>query len=355
MPKTFRIIALSLVGLALLLAIIAIGLGKRAPAPAANTESAVTGNAPVSIKQTMVVAARNLPAGKAVSLGDLKSVEVPQLPPGATSSLYEFDNAIPARDIPADTTLHPALFLGGLSSQLAAGERAIAVAVDEISGVGNHIVPGDFVDVFVALPESRTGLNNDHKPAATRMIASRLRVLTYGQQSLVSDQTAAAAAPATTEADSSGQDSRAQAITARSQHSATGNGARTQASSAVLAVPPDQAGSLLLGAQEGQLFLALRNPVDTSIVDTERFATPGTLLPLAAAAGLSDGRAPPSADDRAYAGITLTGLTGQKTSQPGTRAAAPTAARRPARSTGSSGSGVQIIRGADAPRALTSQ
>lgn len=356
MPKTFRIIALSLVGLALLLAIIAIGLGKRgSPAPLPQQEVA-SGEAASRQPLTMVVAARNLDTGKPISLSDLKSIQVEQLPAGATSSLYQYDNAIPSRDIAADTPLRPELFLGGLSSQLAPGERAIAIAVDEITGVGNQIVPGDFVDVFVALPESRAGMGGEQEPAAARMIASRLRVLTYGQQSLINDQVAPPA-EASQPAEAT-QDERAQAITARSQDQAsTGSSNRNLASSAVLAVPPDQAGSVLLGAQEGRLFLALRNPTDSGIADRERFAQPGSLLSLPGASGNAlQGSDSLTADDRAYAGITLKGLTGQKTTQSSLRST-PTQVqpvRRSSRAPASS-QGVQIIRGADAPRALTSQ
>ena len=310
MPKTFRIIALSLVGLALLLAILAIGLGKRSSTAVQEPNAATGADAP-SQRLTMVVAARDLATGKAISLSDLKSIEVDQLPSGATSSLYQYDNAIPSRDIAADTPLRAELFLSGLSSQLAPGERAIAIAVDEISGVGNHVVPGDFVDVFVALPESRVGMGSEQEPAAARMIASRLRVLTYGQDSLISDHSSPPVSEPAQPAEAGAADSRAQAITARSQDTASTNSARNLASSAVLAVPPDQAGPLLLGAQEGRLFLALRNPTDPGTVDRERFALPGSLLPLPATSNAVEGASGLSADDRAYAGITLKGLTGQ--------------------------------------------
>lgn len=359
MPKTFRIIALSLVGLALLLAIIAIGIGRREPAPTGQP-GPTAAPAAANTQAVMVVAARDLPAGKSVSLADFKSIPVPALPAGATSNLYQYDGAMPAHEILADTPLRSELFLRGLSSQLAAGERAIAIAVDEISGVANHVAPGDFVDVFVALPALRNGMGADNDPAATRMIASRLRVLSYGQDSLLKEAPAAAvdSAPAAAGSGTStdGQDSRAQAITARSQAMAdTSHTRANQASSAVLAVPPDQAGSLLLGAQEGRLFLALRNPADTTVVDPHLFNSPATLLPLPRQAGSAAEPAAISADDRAYAGINLNALTGKtRGSVPATQPAS-TASLRPAprRERAAAGNAVQIIRGSDAPRPLT--
>lgn len=359
MSKTYRIIALSLVGLALLLAIIAIGIGRREPAQAGEQGAAAAPTA-ANAQVVMVVAARDLPAGKSVTLTDFKSIPVPALPAGATGNLYQFDGAMPAREILADTPLRSELFLQGLSSQLAAGERAIAIAVDEISGVANHVTPGDFVDVFVALPAARNGMGGDNDPAATRMIASRLRVLSYGQDSLLNQAPAAdthnAPADPGSNAATDGQDSRAQAITARSQATAYASQTRAnQASSAVLAVPPDQAGSLLLGAQEGRLFLALRNPADTTVVDPQLFNTPATLLPLPRQAANAADPATVSADDRAYAGITLNALTGKaRGTAPGTQPA-PAASLRPAprRERAAAGNAVQIIRGSDAPRPLT--
>ena len=359
MPKTFRIIALSLVGLAVLLAIIAVGIGKRggsSPATDAAAAAAAATTAAPAATITLVVAARTLTAGKPVALGDLKTVEVASLPVGHYSSPYQAVDALPAREIAADTPLRPELFLRGLSSHLGSGERAIAVAVDEISGVGNRVEPGDYVDVFLALPETGSRTDGERTQPLTRLLASRLRVLSYGSNSVAAEsgsQVATAEQPAAA-ADSGADQERAQAITARSTAGGDSRSNRP-ASSAVLAVPPDQAGALLLGAQAGRLFLALRNPADTSIADTSRFAEPAAVLAIGRA-GESDGALPASADDRAYAGVALnaligTGSAGARTITP--RAPAPARARSVSRATPSAGGSIQIIRGGDAPRPLT--
>lgn len=358
MPKTFRIIALSLVGLALLLAIIAIGIGKRgaSTSPTVQPTDVQAGQAPS--RPSMLVAARALTAGKPVAIDDLKHVEVDTLPAGHYTNAYQVAGALPSRDIAADTPLHPELFLRGLSSHLQTGERAIAVAVDEISGVGNRVEPGDYVDVFLALPETGTRNDSERMQPLTRLLASRLRVLSYGQNSVASEsapEAESAPAAASSEATTGKDQERAQAITARS-NAGTGYGQSSArpASSAVLAVPPDQAGALLLGAQSGKLFLALRNPADTSVADVSRFAEPAAVLAIAANPA-ADSAQPPSADDRAYAGLALPGLTGKSTARapaavrPAVAAGNPRPARRPA----SSGGGIQIIRGGDAPRPLT--
>lgn len=361
MPKTFRIIALSLVGLAILLAIIALGIGKDTgktqTQPAAGNEQAAAPSRP-----TMVVAARALSAGKPVVLGDLKTLDVDQVPAGHFTSAYQAAGALPARDIAADTPLTAELFLHGLSSHLQPGERAIAIAVDEITGVGNHVQPGDYVDVFVALPETGLRGETSRDPPMTRMIASRLRVLSYGENTVIADpgQTAATASStvastATTDATDTAGSERANAITARSNQNAAGSKARGSASSAVLAVPPDQAGTLLLGAQEGRLHLALRHPGDLAVVDRERFADNATVIPIGKATGWDDGQADITAEERAYAGVPLGALTGAGTAVRQIRTP-PTALRTasPQRRPVTGSHSVQIVRGSQSPRPLAS-
>jgi pilus assembly protein CpaB len=353
MPKTFRIIALSLVGLAVLLAIIALGIGKRASAPG-DTSTPVQNSANQAPRITMVVAAKALSAGKPVVLGDLKTVDVDVLPPGHFSTPYQAAGALPARDIAADTALSAEHFLRGLSSHLQHGERAIAVAVDEISGVGNRVEPGDFVDVFVSLPETGIRGEGAREPPLTRMIASRLRVLSYGQSSVIAEQPIQPSAPTAADTTAAGHaDERAMAITARSNQEPQGNSSRNLASSAVLAVPPDQAGTLLLGAQEGKLFLALRHPADLAVVDRELFPGHSTVLPIGSRAGLEMTEI--SAEERAYAGVQLSTLTGAGRPVAVRQVRAPAVpAAAPRRRAAAVHHPVQIVRGSDSPRPLAS-
>src|SRR3546814_7974755 len=67
----------------------------------------------------------------------------------------------------------------GLAQQLHAGERAVAVPVDEIIGAGNRVAPGDLVDIFFALEK-----DNEVKGSQVRLLQSRVRVLAYGTQSI---------------------------------------------------------------------------------------------------------------------------------------------------------------------------
>ena len=125
----------------------------------------------------------------------------------------------------------------GLAARVASGERAVAIRIDEQTGVGNRVRPGDFVDVFVLL--RRDGNEIDHSQA--RLLLPRLRVLSFGAASV---DTGAA-------------------TSAKSQ-----DVIRT----AVLAVPIDRIPELSLGDNAGKLTLALRNPADLESPDQGLFA-----------------------------------------------------------------------------------
>ena len=347
MPKTFRIIAISLVGLAILLGIIALGVGKKTASEA--TPVATAQASELRIPQ-VVVANKDLPAGVPVSLGDLQTIDAPG---GQTAGYYtsplQAQGAIPTRIIPTGTQLRPDHFLRGLSSHLYTGERALAIGVDDITSVGSHVVPGDYVDVYLNLGASRGASGTEQQPAMSRLLASRLRVLAIGSDSVA---TADASLPQTVPNDGGvvadgSVDSldRAAAINARASNTDTGgNRPRSRSGTAVLAVSPDDAATQLVAAQEGSLTLSLRNPADPTIANREMFRTQDN--PRLAALGEL------SADDRAYAGISSRQLVAQAAAlqpAPAVRTSAPARRSRPAVAS----AGVQIIRGSEAPRPLS--
>ena len=57
------------------------------------------------------------------------------------------------------------------------GERALTLGVDEVSGAGGHLRPGDYVDVLVYLREE-----TDNPLASAQVIVPALRLLSVGQQ-----------------------------------------------------------------------------------------------------------------------------------------------------------------------------
>lgn len=297
MQKITRIAAIMLVVLAFLLAVLALGLGRRntppAPVPVAVHE------APAAASQgsnsvPMVVAADALPAGQAIAFSSLRVASVAQAPQGSFVNVDAVAGHLPLVGIPAGTPITADLLAHGMAMQLIPGERALAVPVDEVAGVGHHIVPGDYVDVFLSLknPSTSMGPGPNRDQSQTRLLLSRLRVLAYGDHNLPVPASSAAQ-PAN--------------ASAQSVKSDVAEAART----AVLAVPVADIDALLLGVQNGKLTLALRYPGDDSQPNSRLFPQPPLVLsPLVY---LSDEQHQQlnSPENDAFAGLDGSGLAGQ--------------------------------------------
>lgn len=338
MLKFTRIAAIALIALAVLLALIAFVVGRRAStAPSDSAPASVAADAPQAVM--VVEASGRLAAGVPIEPGQVRMASRPQAPSGAYLDVSSVIGLVPTQDVPEGTLLQQGLLAQGFSLQLRPGERALAVPVDELAAAGNRILPGDFVDVFLNLRGAQ-GLGEKEQTAQTRLLLSRLRVLSYGMQDLHPPQ-AQGEQEAITSADN---DPRAADIRGSSSNSGSGSNRTEQpARSAVLAVPVADANRLLLGAQQGKLFLALRNPADTGIADPSLFPQPRPVL--APARGLDADRtaALTHPENDAYAGIDGDAQAGRSTARtpqaaaPVRRAAAPRAA------------GIEIIRGGGTP------
>lgn len=344
MPKAIRVAAILLLVMAALLAIIAIGIGRKADVEGASVASSPATEQP---KRVVVVAGKALPAGQTIVAADLSTRELAVGPNEGFSALTEVNGRLPAIDIPAGTMITRALLVQGIAAGIKPGERAIAVPVDELAGVSNRVAPGDFVDVFMSLqsPRSSTGPQTDTTQA--RLLLSRLRVLGYGQDDVDTQQAASAEISADAAAPEPG--SRAETIAARN----TSNEAQVQARSAILAVPVEDAGQLLLAAHNGKLFLALRNPGDTAVADQSIFVAPPPVLALRRNLDPSEADTADRPENQAFAGISLAALAGEATATRATTAESGLSSRpRQARPAGRSG--IEIIRGNGAANRLSS-
>jgi pilus assembly protein CpaB len=117
---------------------------------------------------------------------------------------------------------------GPVASRIKPGERAIAVKVDGVIGLGGFIQPDDRVDVLVYLSRDQREVADTQ----ARVLLENIRVLAYGANLERREQ---------------------------DEHDDNTNNART----AVLAVPEADIDRLMLGASKGSLRLALRgDPVD---------------------------------------------------------------------------------------------
>lgn len=351
MPKAIRIAALLLLTIAVVLVITAINLGRRTSA----TSAPVSHDAAAAPKpQLVAVAAQSaLPAGHLLSASDLRTTPLEQSRSGSFKHPGELAGAVLARDLQAGEVITRDMLLQGIATQLRAGERALAIPVDELIGVGNRIAPGDYVDVFMSLrePDSSDSARKDNTQA--RLLLSRLRVLGYGSR----DLTAASEQEQRDEIEPGAEqdkDSRAATIAADSGGSNTQTG-EVAARTAVLAVPIEQAGRLLLGAHSGKLYLALRNPGDQAIADETAFASPASVLGLRRDLDPTARAMAMTPENQAYAGIDLLALAGKNLQQGSTAGTSATTPQRPTRRSPARSPGqVEIIRGAAPAAPLSS-
>ncbi|WP_193098238.1 Flp pilus assembly protein CpaB [Burkholderia sp. Z1] len=286
-----KIIAGLLIAIAVLLGIYAWMLG-RGPAhpPVAAPSVAMVQTVPV------VVATRLLPAGQPIQADALKLASAPMMPTGGFSDPSLLVGRVPANDILAAAPVVEGGLTSGLANQVAPGERAVAIKVDETNAVGNRLRPGNFVDVFLNLRRDGSGMpqaGSEIPNSQARLLLSKLRVLSFGD-----------------------------ATSERDGNSGPSGAVRT----AVLAVPTAQVDALTLAEASGRLTLALRNPRDDEVAaQTVAIRTAGDLTPSGQAA----------------AGVSLEELSGGRTRNV-PRVQAPPRAPVVARGSGSS---IEVIRG----------
>lgn len=202
----------------------------------------------------VVVASRDLPAGQALSAGDLKVNRWPQagLPQGSFNSVKTLTGRVLKT---AASKGEPLLagklaakgLRGGLSAVVPEGYRAMTVRVDEVIGVGGFVQPGDQVDVLATVAKGPYS-----KDPITRTVLQSVTVLTVGENV--------------------NQDKNAK------------KPKRDKSKVVTLQLTPLQAETLALAANEGKLLLALRNNAD-SIETPSKGVRLTSLLPI-----VSDGK-----------------------------------------------------------------
>jgi pilus assembly protein CpaB len=232
-----KIAAIALIAAALLLGFYAFALSRRLP-PAAPVAKAVVSTPTYPV----VVATHPLPPGVAIARDDLRVVMLPMLPSSAFSDTSLAVGRVPLHEIGANVPIVEAQLSSGFAEQVAPGERAVAIHVDEASSVGDRVRPGNYVDVFLTLKRD-AGIGPDAEIARsrTRLLLSRVRVLAFGNT-----------------ASGAGNPSQ------------FGSGAHT----AVLAVPTADVDRLALADSAGHVLLALRNPRDQGGIGPSQSASP---------------------------------------------------------------------------------
>jgi len=135
-------------------------------------------------------------------------------------------SSISPRDPVTEAKLAPVGSLGGLSSVIPEGYRAMTVKVDDVVGVSGFIMPGTLVDIVVVIQPPKGTANEE---MISKIVLQNIKVLASGQN-----------------IDKPKNDREVE----RSVRAVT------------LQVTPEQAEKLALASSEGKLQLVMRNSVD---------------------------------------------------------------------------------------------
>lgn len=180
---------------------------------------------PQVIVAPVVVSAHNIPSGITLEPGLLKIKEWPVdiIPPGSFVDSNKVVNRVTKTEIYAnepilENKLAPKGSVGGVTSLIPPGMRAITVAVNIVSGVAGFILPNTRVDVL-------TTVSNSNQPK-TKIILQNVLVLAVDQTYRKNDDD-----PVTVK-------------------------------SVTVLVTPEEAEKLTLATTEGKLHLVLRNSSD---------------------------------------------------------------------------------------------
>jgi len=201
---------------------------------------------------TVIAAAHDVPAGTRLRKGDLKRVKLAEkdLPKAVvTEEPLAIDRVtlFPLNVNEAITTTKLVTSQGaeGMAATIEQGKRAISVQVTEASAAGLLIQPRSHVDVLF----TRTGTMRE---AVTATILQDVLVLSIGRQTEV-----------TSPADAGKSSSTSTSVTTSS----------TRQIAATLLVTPEDAKKLEWARQQGRISLALRNPLDKTVMQSNNAAT----------------------------------------------------------------------------------
>jgi len=189
--------------------------------------------------QAVVVLAHDVPPFAALTAADLTLEKLRTAPAGSLTSVDQAIGRIPWRALSAGTWLDDSSFSTGgpLARMIRPDERALAVAVDEVTGAAGQLSPGDYVDALLFLRQD----TNNEEPSA-QIIIPAMRVLSVGNQlGLTNDGKPGSPSPTTPEE--------------RAQQAQNRAAART----VVLAVPEPLLSRLMLATSAGTLRLAVRS------------------------------------------------------------------------------------------------
>ena len=187
------------------------------------------------VTQSVVVAAQDISEGAALTRAALTITELPlaAIPAGAYASIdsvvervarvsiFKGEAIVPGRLAPAGTT-------AGIEVKISPGKRAMAVRIDDVTGLSGLMQPNSRVDVLVTLRDEE-----DAAGRIAKLFMSNMRVLSVG-----------------------------------SQVERGADGQPITAASAMLEVTPEEAERLAVAMREGSIQLVLRGYGDPDTIRT---------------------------------------------------------------------------------------
>jgi pilus assembly protein CpaB len=219
-----------------------------------------TGTAQPTVATTLptVLATRDIPLGVAIKSDMLKLVDRKidtERKPGAFANQELVLGKITRRPIVKDAQIEDADFVegGGISElQVPKGMRAIAVQVDQVSGVGTVIKSGDYVDMLIGLtgekfPVVQLDPQTDAITVVQGLNSTSVKLLLEGMQ-VIGTLLPAATTVQNPEA-SAGSDQPTTTLTEQSEI-------------VILAVTAQQAEVVQFAKTDGQITLTLRSAAD---------------------------------------------------------------------------------------------
>jgi pilus assembly protein CpaB len=181
----------------------------------------------------VVVAVKPIPAGVPIAKDSIKVETMSVRPEGAFDNVAAVEGKIPAENIVIGETILAHRMFGlekGIVSAIRPGERAVALKVDEVVGVGNRLNPRDVVDVFAIMRRN----NDEIAQSQSKLLVAGVRVLAVGNRSVQGRDIGVSNIPDAT----------------------------LPPRTVVLAVPFNDVNRLALASEMGKILLALRSPLD---------------------------------------------------------------------------------------------
>lgn len=140
--------------------------------------------APTSVVK-VVMAQKDIPATVVITPDMLAVAETPRtplLPQETYTELAQLEGRVALKSIPRGSPVLPSMIapkgtMPGLTVRVKEGFRAVAVKIDESSGVGYLVHPGDWVDVLAVMETKKLG----KVKTESKLILERVQVAAVGQ------------------------------------------------------------------------------------------------------------------------------------------------------------------------------